>query len=329
MKYRIWGVFGVILSTALVIAAFAFRLLKIEDGQLLLRTIEEDATDLLTKPYFHLGSFEVTPSSLLKALLYFLVLGFVARTVSHLLQRHVLSRTKLDVGQQHNLQRVTQYVLFLIGLVIGLDAVGLNLASLAVFGGALGIGIGFGLQETANNFIAGLILLFERPVKVGDRIEVGDVDGQVMHIGARASWVRTNDNIVIVIPNSTFIAREVINWTANDRNVRFSVPFGVSYSCDPDQVRDVVLAVARADRDVLNDPAPDVIFTGFGDSSIDFALRVWTSTQINRRPVLVSNLYFAIFRTFRESGIEIPFPQRDLHLRSADAPLPVQQLPPQ
>jgi small-conductance mechanosensitive channel len=329
MKSKIWAALAIVLIIALIGAAFGFRLFRFEDGHLLFRTLEEDAAELLNKPYFSVGDFPVTPITLVKALIYLLAIGFAARWFSGFLHRQILVRTKLDEGQQYTIRRVTQYLILLIGVVIGLEAVGLNLASLAVFGGALGIGIGFGLQETANNFIAGLILLLERPVKVGDRVEVGAVDGEVVRIGARATWVRTNDNIVIVIPNSAFVTKEVINWTANDRKVRFLVPFGVSYSSNPDQVREIVLGVARRNKDVLDTPAPDVIFTGFGDSSIDFELRVWTTTQIHRRPVIRSDIYFEIFRAFRENGVEIPFPQRDLHLRSSDVPLTSQVAEPQ
>jgi small-conductance mechanosensitive channel len=330
MKTKRWFILiGALLVIAIVVA-LGYRFFRIEDGHLLLRTFEEPFSRLLNKPFFQIGSFLVTPITLLKALIYCFLLGFLARMVSVGFEQQLLRRTPLDEGQQYNIRRIVQYTIVLIGIIFGLDAVGLSLSSLAVFGGALGIGIGLGLQDTANNFVAGIILMFERPVKVSDRIEVGDVDGRVERIGARATWVRTNDNIVIVIPNSDFVTKQVINWTANDRTVRFIVPFGVSYNSNPEQVRDIVLRVARTNRDVLDDPAPDVIFTGFGDSSIDFELRVWTSTQVHRRPVIRSDLYFAIFRSFRENNIEIPFPQRDLHLRSVRAPLTVERpAPPQ
>ena len=299
------------------------RFVKIEQGHLLWSTVEEDATRLMTKPYFHIGDYPVTPVTFIKALIYFLLLGLLARGVRLLLSKHVLNRTALDEGQKYNIERVAQYTVILTGIIAGLETAGMSLASLAVFGGALGIGIGFGLQETANNFVAGIILLFERPVKVGDRIEVAGVDGQVVQIGARSTWVRTNDNIVIVLPNSEFVSKPVINWTATERRVRFLVPFGVSYRATPDLVRRVVLQVAAENQDVLDNPAPDVIFTGFGESSIDFELRVWTTTQVHRRPMIRSDLYFAMFRAFREHGIEIPYPQRDIHLRSADVPVTI------
>ncbi len=330
MKPRHWFILIGALLLGAIVVAFGFRFFRIEDGHLLFRTFEEPLTALLNKPFFTVGGFNVTPITLTKAIIYCVVLGFMARLLSVGFQRRLLSLTTLDEGQQYNIRRLIQYTILLVGVVFGLDAIGLSLSSLAVFGGALGIGIGLGLQDTANNFVAGIILIFERPIKVSDRIVVGDIDGRVERIGARATWVRTNDNIVMVIPNSDFITKEVVNWTANDRTVRFLVPFGVSYDSDPEQVRDVVLEVARQNRDVLHDPAPDVIFTGFGDSSIDFSLRVWTSTQVHRRPVFRSDLYFAIFKAFREHNIEIPFPQRDLHLRSVRAPLTHQsEAPPQ
>jgi len=158
-------------------------------------------------------------------------------------------------------------------------------------------------------------------------VEVGDTNGDVVRIAARSTWVRTNDNVVIIIPNSEFINSHVTNWTANDRQVRFPIPLGVSYGSDPEQVRAVLEEVARAHPDVLTDPPPEVIFTGFGDSSLDFELRVWTITRVQWPRILRSEIYFMIFKAFKEHGIEIPFPQRDLHLRSVDSPIPVRNLP--
>jgi small-conductance mechanosensitive channel len=160
-------------------------------------------------------------------------------------------------------------------------------------------------------------------VKVGDRVEVGHLVGQVRRIGSRSTWVATNDNIVVILPNSEFISKPVINWTANDRLVRFAVPVGVSYESNPDHVRKTLLTVATGNSDVLADPAPDVIFTGFGDSALQFELRVWTSSQVNIPNILKSDLYFEIFRAFQQEKIEIPFPQRDLHLRSIPQEMPI------
>jgi small-conductance mechanosensitive channel len=188
----------------------------------------------------------------------------------------------------------------------------------------LGIGVGFGLQPIVNNFVSGMVLLFEGPVRVGDRIELAQLNGDVIKIGARSTWVRTNDNIIVVMPNSEFVVKPVVNWTATDRQVRFSLSVGVGYGSDPEQVRNVLLRVAAQNPDVLSQPAPDVIFTEFGDSSLNFDLRFWTVAKVQTPVILKSDLYFAIFRVFKESGIEIPFPQRDLHLRSANAVLRIE-----
>ena len=207
------------------------------------------------------------------------------------------------------------YVVFALGLVVGLESLGLNLSSLVVVGGALGIGVGLGLQAIVSNFVAGLILLLEQPIKLGDRIEVGNTQGDVVRLRGRSTWIRTNDNVVIIVPNSEFINDRVTNWTANDRQVRISLSFGVSYDSDPRSVRDVTLGVAKAHKDVLPEPAPEVIFMEFGDSSLNFELRVWTIQQVQTPTRLKSDLYFAIFEAFRKQNIEIPFPQRDLHIR--------------
>jgi small-conductance mechanosensitive channel len=198
---------------------------------------------------------------------------------------------------------------------------GLNLNSLVVVGGALGIGVGLGLQAIVSNFVAGLILLLEQPIKLGDRIEVGNTYGDVVRLRARSTWIRTNDNVVVIVPNSEFINQSVTNWTATDRQVRISLPLGTSYDSDPKKVREVILKVASTHADVLPDPPPEVIFTDFGDSSLNFQLRVWTIQQVQSPARLKSDLYFAIFEAFRIEKIEIPFPQRDLHLRSVAEPL--------
>jgi small-conductance mechanosensitive channel len=177
-----------------------------------------------------------------------------------------------------------------------------------------------GLQAIVSNFVAGLILLLEQPIKLGDRIEVGDTYGDVVRLRGRSTWIRTNENVVIIVPNSEFINGRVTNWTANDRQVRISLALGVSYNSDPVRVREVLLMVAGNHTDILADPAPEVVFTEFGDSSLNFELRVWTIQQVQTPTRLKSDLYFAIFEAFRKEGIEIPFPQRDLHVRSISEP---------
>ncbi|MBN1568221.1 MAG: mechanosensitive ion channel [Acidobacteria bacterium] len=276
---------------------------------------------LWSKPYFHLGNVPITPPFLIKSFVLLLIIILAARAIRRLVRYQILARTSLDIGQQYALERGIGYLVFVIGFMIVLQSIGVNLNSLIVLGGAIGIGIGLGLQTVANNFTVGIILLIERSIKVGDRVEVGSLNGDVVHIGARATWVRTNDNIDVIVPNSEFTQKPVTNWTAEDRQVRFSVPLGVSYGSDPETVRDILLNVAAEHADVLPNPKPDVIFRGFGESSLDFDLRVWTARRVQTPQILKSELYFRIFQAFRENGIEIPFPQRDLHLKSVSAPI--------
>jgi small-conductance mechanosensitive channel len=278
-----------------------------------------DLTAIWEKAYFHLGNVAVTPELLFETLVFLILLTFLTRFARRFLRTEVLSRTTLDPGQSYAIERTFGYAVFAIGLFVGMQIIGLNLSSLAFLGGAVGIGIGFGLQNIASNFASGLILLLEHPIKVGDRIEVGNLNGDVVRIGGRSTWVRTNDNLIIIVPNAEFTNGRVTNWTANDRRVRFSFPVGVAYGSDPEKVRALLLALAAQHVDVLKDPAPEVLLSGFGDSSINFELRVWTITQVQTPSRLKSDLYFEMVRQFAADGIEIPFPQRDLYIKEMPA----------
>jgi len=286
-------------------------------------SLREDIVKALYRPYINIGDIPITPVFLIKTFVFFFLLRMVSQVTRRLMEERVLVRTSLHPGQQYAFAQIAAYVVFLFGLLIGLQWAGVNMSSLVILGGAVGIGVGFGLQNIANNFVSGIILLMERPIQVGDRVEVGGTNGDVVKIAARATWIRTNDNVVMIIPNSEFINTHVTNWTANDRQVRFPIPVGVSYGSDPEQVRDVLLEAAERHPDVLTAPPPEVIFTGFGDSSLDFELRVWTITRVQWPRILRSEIYFMIFKAFKEHGIEIPFPQRDLHVKSVSVPIPV------
>ncbi len=262
------------------------------------------------------GSYGSTAALAAQAIVLVLVLWFGTKLAIRVIRARFLDRTRLDEGRKFALERIITYSMFTFGAVAGIEAIGVDLGSIAVFSGALGIGLGLGFQTIAKDFASGLILLFERPVKVGDRVQVGELQGNIVTIGSRATWVRTNDNVVMIVPNSEFIERRVTNLTLIDRNVRITVPVGVSYASDPEQVRSLLLEAARGHPDVLQELSPDVIFAGFGDSSLDFELRVWTSRQVTTPRVIASELYFQIFAALKSAGIEIPFPQRDLHVRS-------------
>ncbi|HUA15147.1 MAG TPA: mechanosensitive ion channel domain-containing protein [Verrucomicrobiae bacterium] len=270
----------------------------------------------LVQPLFTLGGLSVTPFFLVKVAIFLMLLILGSHFTMIVLQRRVLTYTPLAVGQQYVVARVISYLVFILGLMVGLESAGLNLNSLVVVGGALGIGVGFGLQAVVGNFVAGLILLMEQPVRVGDRIEVGNTYGDVVAMRGRSTWIRTNDNVVIIVPNSEFINQRVTNWTANDRRVRIALTVGVSYESDPQNVRGVILSVARNHPDVLPEPGPEVVFLDFGESSLDFELRIWTVHQLQTPGRLKSDLYFALFEAFHEKGIGLPFPQCDLHLKS-------------
>lgn len=239
----------------------------------------------------------------------------------NVLSDRILARYNLDIGIRQSIGTIVRYLVLVLGFTVIVQSAGIDLSSLTVLAGALGVGLGFGLQNIANNFISGLIILFERPIKVGDRIEVGDINGDVVNISARATTIITNDNISIIVPNSEFISSQVINWSHNDRLVRFRFPVGVSYSEDPEVVKQLLAEVMDEHPGILKNPPPDVWFEGFGDSSLDFNLMVWTSMYVQRPEALRSQLYFSVFKKFKEHGVEIPFPQRDLHIRSGELPV--------
>lgn len=203
-----------------------------------------------------------------------------------------------------------------LGLYIALKVVGIDLSSLALLAGAISVGIGFGLQNIIHNFVSGLIILAERPIAIGDRVEVDGVAGRVREINLRSTTVVTIDNISIIVPNSAFISSKVINWSHGDPKVRIRIPVGVAYGSDPEHVKQVLLRVAAEQPAVLRDPAPQVFFDSFGDSALNFELAVWTAEMVTAPRRFRSDLNFAIARALREEGIEIPFPQPDLHLRS-------------
>ncbi len=312
----------ILLGVAIVVIV-GIGFLAAEKVPLLFGSLREDFVKALSRPYFNIGDLPITPVFLIKTFVFFFLLRMVSGMTRRLMGNRVLKRTSLNPGQQYAFAQIAAYLVFLFGLLIGLQWAGLNMSSLVILGGAVGIGVGFGLQNIANNFVSGIILLLERPIQVGDRVEVGDTHGDVVRIAGRSTWIRTNDNVVMIIPNSEFINSHVTNWTANDRQVRFPIPLGVSYGSDPEVVRDVLMEVADNHPDVLNVPPPEILFTGFGDSSLNFELRVWTITRVQYPKELASELYFMIFKAFKEHGIQIPFPQRDLHVKSVSVPIPL------
>src|SRR5213082_1858043 len=228
----------------------------------------------------------------------------------------LLARSGLDRALQHAIAQIVGYAVLIIGIVVVLDNAGIHLGALTVFAGAVGVGVGFGLKNIASNFISGLLILAERPITIGDRIEVAGIVGQVKQIRARSTVIMTNDNIAMIVPNEKFIDSPVTNWTYTDRRVRFRLPVGVAYGSDVNKVREALVAAAREHPATLEDPAPDAFLEKFGDSTIDFQLIVW-SDEMSRRPSrFKSDLNYLICKHLGAAGIEIPNPQRDLHIRS-------------
>lgn len=274
--------------------------------------------EYLNLPLISLGNITVTAWKILYIILLFVLLFYITKKIKNWIIHGLLSKSSLDIGIRTAIGTMFRYLIIVIGLLIIFQSAGIDMSAVTVLAGALGVGIGFGLQNITSNFISGLIIMFERPIKVGDRIEVGAISGDVVNISMRATTVVTNDNITVIVPNSDFISSQVINWSHNDRNVRFSIEVGVSYKEDPEKIQDILLAVANDNSAVLKNPNPDVIFTEFGNSSLNFSLRVWTTELIQKPDTLKSFLYFEIFKRFREQGVEIPFPQRDLHIKNPE-----------
>ncbi|MFO7715896.1 mechanosensitive ion channel domain-containing protein [Desulfosarcina sp.] len=265
-----------------------------------------------------IGGQKITVGLVLVAAVILYATFVLSWSLQGLLMENVLSNRQMDTGARLSIVRLVHYGLVLVGFLIALSALGFELKNVTIIGGALGVGIGFGMQAIVNNFVSGLILLFERPIKVGDVIQLSDgQQGWVMNLGLRATTIQTFDRAEIVVPNGDLISSPVTNWTLGDRSMRITIPVGVAYGSDVEMVMRVLMAVATESDHVLKDPQPVVLFLNFGDSSLDFELRVWIA-DVNNRLIVQSALIREIDRRFRAEGVEIPFPQRDLHLRSVD-----------
>ena len=265
---------------------------------------------------FSLGESPFTTKTFLLLILSLFLLFYISSKIRKVLVNRIFPRYGLEIGISQSIATILRYVLIIIGLIIIFQTTGIDLSAIGLLIGALGVGIGFGLQNITNNFISGIIILFERPIKVGDRIELDDLAGNIIDISARATTIITNDNIVVIVPNSDFINNRVINWSHNNKEVRLNFPVGVSYNEDPEKIRKLLTEVVNENHGVLSSPEPYIRFEGFGDSSLNFDVLVWTSEYIDRPKILRSELYYKIFAKFKEHNIEIPFPQQDIHLKS-------------
>lgn len=267
-----------------------------------------------------IGAVHLTLGGVLQLVTLCVLVVIAERLLRRKVTMRVLMRTRMDAGLQYAIARISGYLIIAFGFYLALNAVGINLNSLAFVAGAIGIGIGFGLQNIIQNFISGLIILAERPIALGDRVEVGGVAGTVSRISLRSTEIISNDNIATIVPNSNFITNPVTNWSHGDPKVQIRIPFGVAYGTDLEKLKRVAAEAAGECESALQDPAPRLFFVAFGDSSLNFELGVWTVSMTHSPRSFISELNFALERKLRQNQIEIPFPQRDLNIRYGKIP---------
>lgn len=276
----------------------------------------ESISGVLEFSLFTIGQKSITVGTALQILIFCFALIYFSKKLKNWIVRVLLAKRDVEHGQSQSIANIVHYSVLLLGLAIIVQTAGIDLSTISFLAGALGIGIGFGLQNIASNIVSGVILLIEKPIKVGDRVEIEGTIGDIKTIGLRATEIVTLPNIAIIVPNSDFINNRVTNWSHADTLVRYEIPVGVSYDEDPEQISELLKKVAHEHPQVVASPPPDVLFEEFGDSSLNFVLRVWMNTLVKPPRVLRSELNFAISKIFRENGVVIPFPQRDIHFRS-------------
>lgn len=295
-----WSVFGVLL----------LKIWGLPDNALI--TLKDAVTQ-----GFDIGTVHVVPARVVVALVSFAVMLSIIGWIKRRMDKSWLNRSRMDRGAKESMISLTGYFGVAVAFLISLSVAGVQLSNLALIAGALSVGIGFGLQNIVNNFVSGVILLFERPIKTGDWIVVGETEGYVKKISIRSTQIQTFDRSDVIVPNSELISGQVTNWMLRDTIGRIKVPIGVAYGSDLEQVREILLEIAFNHDSVITQspilPKPWVLVRGFGDSSIDFELRCFIR-DVDRRLRVISDINFAIDKAFQQAGIEIPFPQRDVHL---------------
>ena len=315
-----------IILAAIRAAMFLFTALYITDlfpqTRELSRKITDTIVGSLVSELIPLGNSSYSVLDLFILIGLFTGVLILARTAKKVLRSRVLRLTGLNRSSQETVAQIATYAIIFLGTIVVLQLWGLDLSSLTIFASVLGVGIGLGLQGIAKEFISGLVLIFERPIKVGDFVNVGELMGTVERISVRSTEIRTLDEVSIIVPNSRFLEEEVVNWTHHSSLSRLKVPVTVAYGSDLTAVRGALIDAAKEHPDVLAEPAPRVFFKGFGDSSLNFDLLIWTA-EPQKQFRLKSDLYFRIEAILRHRNIEIPFPQQDLHVRSGSLPLEI------
>ena len=304
----------------IVLIAFGYISTLFPQTRHLSRQLRDTIIYSLTSDLFPLGNNAYSVLDLVILLALFTTLFILARSIKQVLRLRVLSLTGLSRAAQETIAVVANYAFVLIGALVLLQIWGLDISSLTVFAGVLGVGVGLGIQGIAKEFVSGLVLIFERPIQAGDFVEVGDLVGTVEHISVRSTEITTLDRVSVILPNSRFLESEVVNWSHRSPISRLRIRVGVAYGSNLEIVRQALLDAANDHTDVLSIPPPNVFFLGFGNSSLDFDLLAWIS-EPRKQFQIKSDLYFLIYQFFQERGVEIPFPQRDLHVRSGTLPV--------
>jgi small-conductance mechanosensitive channel len=268
--------------------------------------------------HLNVGEIQISLGDVIAFVLTVVVSFMLSRLIRFFLEEEALPRMRLRRGVGNAISTLLHYIILLLGFIFALSAAGMDFSRVALFAGAFSVGIGFGLQSVVNNFVSGLILLFERPVQIGDMVEVGTLQGEVRRIGARSSTVRTFDGAEVIVPNANLITEPVVNWTLSDRRRRLDLEVGVAYGTEPEAVLELLEGVAEAHDLVLETPQAQALFLEFGDSSLNFRLRVWIP-RFEEGFSIRSQLTVGINAALRDAGITIPFPQRDLHVRSVES----------
>jgi potassium efflux system protein len=275
----------------------------------------ENLSGATTTPLFYIGDTRLSLSAIVQLIIFGIFALIVARLISEGIKRSVLVRMGLARGNREAISTIISYILATIGCIFVLQSAGINLTSLTVLAGVVGIGFGFGLQNLASNFISGLTLLFEQQIRVGDFIEIDNFLGTVETISIRSTILKTIDGLFVIIPNIKFVETNIINWSYRDCRCRLHIPVGVAYGSDPVIVTEALLIAARMESNVLSHPSPKVWFRGFGDNALNFELLVWID-QPQESDAIKSAVNFLIDYELRHRNIEIPFPQQDLWLRN-------------
>jgi small-conductance mechanosensitive channel len=264
-----------------------------------------------------LGILEIGVGAVFSFIIILVVTFILARLVRIFLEMELFTRLRLPRGVPGVISMITRYTIIAFGFFLAISAIGVDLGKFGLLAGAMGVGLGFGLRNIIENFISGLILIFERPIQVGDTVEVGDVMGNVQQIGIRSSTVKTFDGSEVIVPNASLITNQVTNWTMSDCQRRLQLPVKVAFESNPHRVLELLLKVAREHPGVLQSPEPVAIFNGFGDNCLDFILKYWVSDNIGQTKTEVA---LGVYDIINESGIDTPIPKGDFNLKIINAP---------